>query len=366
MEEKAVEIKNEPDEISLKELSVKFGEWYRYILSKWITILAFGILGGVLGYTYAWYKKPVYVATTTFVLDDSDKGGGGLSAYAGLASMAGFDLGGGGGGIFQGDNILVLYKSRKMIKKTLLTEVEFNGKKETLLEKYIDFKKLREAWAKNEKLKDIQFKTAPDPKSQKVGFNRLQDSVLGKIIEDVSNNLLNVSKPDRKLSIIRAEVTSTNEDFSKKFNEQIVKNVNDFYIETKTKKSLDNIRILQQKTDSVRSAMNGAIYSAVSVADATPNLNVTRQVQRMVPVQKSQISIETNKAMLGELVKNLELSKISLRKEVPLIQVIDEPVFPLEKQSFGKLKGIIFGGIIFGFISLIAIIIKKIIKEISL
>ena len=365
MEEKAVEIKNETDEISLKELSVKVGEWYRYILSKWMTILAFGILGGILGYTYAWYKKPVYIATTTFVLDDEDKGGG-LSQYAGLASIAGFDLGGSGGGIFQGDNILVLYKSRKMIEKTLLTEVEFNGKKQTLLEKYIEFKKLRESWAKNEKLKNIQFKTTLGPESKKNGFNRLQDSILGKIVEDISGNLLNVSKPDKKLSIIRAEVTTTNEDFSKEFNEQIVKNVNDFYIETKTKKSLESIKILQQKTDSVRSAMNGAIYSAVSIADATPNLNITRQVQRVAPVQRSQISIETNKAMLAELVKNLELSKISLRKEAPLIQVIDEPVFPLEKQSFGKLKGIIFGGIIFGFLSLITIIIKKIIKEISL
>jgi len=365
MEEKAVERKNETDEISLKELLRKFGEWYRYVLSKWRTILVFGILGGILGFTYAWFKKPVYVATTTFVLEELDNGGG-LSQYAGLASIAGLDLGGGGSGIFQGDNILVLYKSRKMIEKTLLTQVEFDGKKQSLLDKYIDFKELRKGWAENEKLKNIQFNTAPGPKSQKISYTRLQDSVLGKVVEDISNNLLNVSKPDKKLSIIRAEVTSTNEDFSKKFNEQIVKNVNDFYVETKTKKSLENIKILQQKTDSVRSSMNGAIYSAASIADATPNLNITRQVQRIAPIQRSQISVETNKAMLGELIKNLELSKISLRKDAPLIQVIDEPVFPLEKQNFGKLKGIILGGIIFGFLSLVTISIKKIIKEISL
>src|SRR5690606_823126 len=95
-------------------------------------------------------------------------------------------------------------------------------------------------------------------------------------------------KPDKKLSIIKVEVTSPDEVFSKAFNENLVRRVNDFYIQTKTKRSTDNIATLQHKVDSVQAVMTDAIYSAAKVSDATPNLNPTRQVQRLGPAQKAQ------------------------------------------------------------------------------
>ncbi|NRF39139.1 Wzz/FepE/Etk N-terminal domain-containing protein [Pedobacter foliorum] len=351
------------DEISLKELLLKIGEWRQYLLSKWAIILAFGVLGSLLGFTYAYFQKPVYTATTTFVLEDggSSNTAGALGSLGGLASIAGIDIGG-SGGIFQGDNIIQLYKSRSMIEKTLLTEVEYNGKHKLLVDLYIDFNKLRDEWAKKAALKNIQFHAQLTTSGYVLNFTRLQDSILGIIVKDINKNYLNVAKPDKKLSVISAEVKAQNEFFAKAFNEQIVKNVNDFYVQTKTKKSIQNVQILQQKTDSVRKVMNGEIYSAAAVADATPNLNPTRQAQRIAPVQRSQFSVEANKAMLSALIQNLEMSKIALRKETPLIQVIDEPILPLDKQGFGKLKGIIIGGLCFGFLVVGMLIIRRIVK----
>ena len=280
------------DEVSLKEIILKLREWYLHLLSKWVIILIAGLLGGLLGLLYANSKKPIYTAACTFVLEEGGASGG-MSQYAGIASMVGIDLGGGGGGIFQGDNIIELYKSRTMIEKTLLSEVEINGKKQLLIDRYIEFNKLRKAWDKQAGLRDIQFK----PQAGQL-FTRTQDSVTSVIVADINKNYLNVAKPDKKLSIIKVEVKAKDETFAKYFNDEIVKNVNDFYVQTKTKKSLDNVAILQQKTDSVRAVMNGAVYTAVAVSDATPNLNPTRQVQRVVPMQRAQISVETNKAIL--------------------------------------------------------------------
>jgi uncharacterized protein involved in exopolysaccharide biosynthesis len=346
------------DEISLKDLILKLKGWYHYLLSKWIVILIAGIIGGILGFTYAYLKNPVYTAACTFVLEEGGASGG-MGQYAGIASMVGIDIGGGGGGIFQGDNIIELYKSRTMIEKTLLSEVEIDAKRQLLIDRYIEFNKLRKAWDKQAGLKEIQFNL-----QAKQLFTRTQDSIISSIVADINKNYLNVAKPDKKLSIIKVEVKAKDEPFAKYFNDEIVKNVNDFYVQTKTKKSLDNVKILQQKTDSVRAVMNGAVYTAVAVSDATPNLNPTHQVQRVVPMQRAQISVETNKTILAELVKNLELSKMSLRQETPLIQVIDEPVFPLNREQFGKAKGIILGGLIAGFLAVTALLIRKIIKGI--
>lgn len=351
------------DEISLKELILKIREWWRYLWSKKWTIIIAGIIGGALGLAYSFSKKPVYTATTTFVLESGEKSGGGIAAYAGIASMMGIDLGG-GGGIFQGDNILELYKSRTMIEKTLFSPVDGVGK-QPLIERYIEINKMRRGWEKKPELKKLHFTIADlNQKVVDAKTQRLRDSVIGKIVEGIAKGSLSLTKPDKKLSIIKVDVKSVDEIFAKRFNEELVKNVNDFYVETKTKKSLSNVAILQRKTDSVRAVMNGEIYSAAVVADATPNLNPTRQVQRAAPVQRAQFSAETNKAVLGEMVKNLEMSKMALLKETPLVQVVDEPVYPLYKERLGKAKGIVIGGVIFGFLTVFILLLRAVIKNI--
>jgi hypothetical protein len=347
-------MENTQDEITLKELLLKVQDWWKQMWAKKWTFVIIGLIGGLAGLGLAFLKKPSYNATTTFVLESGDKGGGGLGAYASLAAMAGIDLAGGGGGIFQGDNILELYKSRQMIEKTLLTPV--NGKSgELLIDRYIAAYKLRKAWNKKPRTAKLNFShiDLSDRNSTKYDSTRiLRDSMLGVFVKNINENILAVSKPDKKLSIIKVEVKFGDELFAKRFNEELVQNVNNFYVSTKLKKSKENVEILQRKTDSVRTVMRGEIYHAVSISDNTPNLNPTRQIQRAAPVQQAQFSAETNKAVLGELVKNLEMAKISLQKETPLVQVIDSPILPLKKDKLGKAMGIIIGGFLFGFLAL--------------
>lgn len=355
-------INTDSDGISLKELVFEIGKWWRYLLSKWLIILVFGLLGGILGFVYAYFKKTVYIATTTFVLED-EKGSGGLGNLAGLASMAGVDVSN-GGGIFQGENILELYRSRKMLLQTLLTEIEVNGHKQSLAERYIQINELRKQWAEKPELLELKFKGDSLLEGNTyLKPNRTRDSILTNIMNDIAKEYLNVGKLDKKLSIIKVDVRATDELFAKSFNEAIVKNVNDFYLQTKTKKSLQNVKLMQHKTDSVRTVMNGAIYNAVAVVDATPNLNPTRQIQRLAPAQKAQFSAETNKAILSSLVQNLETSKLALMKETPLLEIVDEPVYPLKKDRFGKAKGIILGGLLFGFLILVFLIFKRVLTS---
>lgn len=346
------------DEISLKELFSKLGEWYRYLLSKWKLIIGFGILGGLIGLAYAYKSKPIYTATTTFVLEAGDKSSG-LAGLGGLASMAGIDLGGGGGGLFQGDNLLEFYKSRKMIQQSLLTPMQSDSS-QWLIDRYIQINELQQAWDTKPTLKGLNFKKPAANLSQQ----RLQDSILSTMVKDITENYLAVNKPDKKLSIVKVEVKAKDETFAKEFNTIIVNKVNSFYKQNKTEKLLINVAILQHKTDSVRRVMNGAIYNAAAVADATPNLNPTRQVQRIAPVQRSQFSAETNKAILATLVQNLEMSKMTLLKETPLIQVIDEPVYPLSKGKVGKLKSLILGGILGGFLMALVLVVRKLFQEV--
>ncbi|WP_316796858.1 lipopolysaccharide biosynthesis protein [Pedobacter agri] len=340
-------------EITLKELAVKLTEWLSYLKSKWL-IIVFGCAVGVgLGYFYASYKKPKYVAVSTFALEDAS-GGSGLGQMAGLASMVGIDIGAGGtGGVFQGDNLIELYKSRTMVQKALLTEMDFQGKKQLILERYLDFNNLKQKWSSELALNRVDFQSGKD-----LHLTRTQDSIIGEVVKAIGINNLVVTKPDKKLSILKVQVTSKDELFSKAFNDQIVKNVNEFYVSTKTKKSMQNIAVLQHQTDSVKRELNRALSGMASLTDANPNANPARQILK-VPSQKKQVDAQANTAILTELVKNLEMSKLSQQKEMPLIQMIDAPVFPLNKISTTKIQGMVAGFFIACFLMSVFLLVRR-------
>lgn len=345
-----------PEEISLKELILKLRSAFIYLKSKSGIIILFGVLGGTLGVLYSIYKKPIYTATSTFVLEDNKAGG--LGQYAGLASLAGIDISGGGAsGIFQGDNILELYKSRVMIEKTLLSKVNINGKVELLIERYIDFNKLRNTWKKKDHIDSINFYGNPEK------FNRKQDSIITNIVELFNKKILNVEKLDKKLSVIKVDVASEDELFSKEFNIKLVETVNNFYAQTKTKKSYQNVQILQKQADSVKRILNYSIGGVASAIDAAPNANPNQLILR-VPSQRKQVDVQASTAIYSEIVKNLEVSRMSLLQETPLIQLIDEPVLPLPVNKLGKLKGIVFGSVLAGILVVFVLILKKLSKSI--
>ncbi len=363
MTENNTQLTNDTDEISLKELIVKIKEWVAYLKTKWKLIMAISAIGGVIGFVYASFQKPTYKAVMTFVLDDA-QGGGGMSGAMGLASTFGIDLGGGGGGgLFTSSNILELMKSRLVIEKTLLNSVPFNnnGKIEniSLAEYYIRINELREAWSKKPGFKDIQFA----PSSDRSHFSLQQDSILQTISGSIVKNNLTIAQKDKKVSIISIEVKTENQNFSKLFCEQLAKETSDFYIETKSKKARINVDILQKQSDSIRGELNGAIVGVASANDNVYNLNPSLNVKR-TPGTRKQVDVQANTAILTQIVAQLELAKVNLRKETPLIQVIDQPILPLEKDKVSRLKSLILGGFLAGFLTVLYLIFWQLYKKI--
>lgn len=347
------------DEISLKELITKVKESYVYLLSKWKIIVLAGIIGATLGVVYSITKKPIYTATLSFALEDEKSGGGGLGSALGLASSLGLDLGGGGGSVFTGANLTELFKSRAMVEQTLLSPVVKDEKMISLAEMYIQNQGWREKWNTTPKFKTIQF--LPDAKRKY--FTRAHDSILGVIYDNLSKTGLAVAQKDKKIAIITIDVNSTNELFSKYFAEALVKEVSDFYVATKSKKARLNMDILERQTDSIRRELNGAITGVAVANDNTFMLNPALNVRR-APSARRQVDVQANTAILTELVKQTELAKVTLRKETPLIQVIDRPILPLSKEKFGKAKGLLLGGILASFFVMLALILRRIIKNI--
>ena len=348
------------EEISLKEVIIKIKDGFIFLRFKWKMILLFGIIGGSIGLSIAIFEKPTYKASLTFAMED-DKGGiqSGASSFA---STLGIDLGGaGGGGAFAVNNLAELMKSRLIVEKVLLEPINLNGKIISLAEYFIQINHLRKYWEKDLPLKGIQFL----PNTDRSNFTLQQDSILKQIHQSLINDKkLSIMQKDKKGTILSIEVTSGNELFSKIFCENLAKETSDFYIETKSKKAAINVNVLQRQCDSVRNELYGAITGVANETDNVYNLNPAFNIKGTSRIKK-QIDVQSNTGIYTNLVVQLELAKITLRKETPLIQLIDRPILPLQKEKFGKLKSIALGGFLAVFLYILYFIFGSLYRKMT-
>jgi hypothetical protein len=329
------------DEISLKELIVKIKEWLIFFKTKWRVIFFISFLGACIGLAIAYNDKPQYKALLTFAMEEER--GGGQSGAASIASSFGIDLGGGaGGGAFAASNLSELMRSRLIVEKVLLDTIIINGQATSLAEFYIKINDLRKVWQKSPILKSVNF----FPIFDRSNLTFQQDSILMQIHSSlIGKEKLSIMQKDKKVTILTIEVNSENELFSKLFCEKLAEATSLFYIETKSKKAKINVDILQSQLDSVKKALNVAINGVAYEVDNNYNLNPAFNIKG-TSSKKKQIDVQANTALLTNLAVQLELSKITLRKETPLIQLIDSPILPLQKIKISKPKSLILGGLI--------------------
>ena len=326
------------NQFTIKEVIQNFSSWISYFISKWKILVLAGLLGIALGALVSIFKKPVFIATTSFVLEDGEAGG--MGSMSGLASLVGVNLGsmGGTSGLFQGDNIMELYRSERMLNEALLSPFDEN---QLLIDRFIQFEKIDKKWASKVDIGSMDFSISRE------SFTVSQDSVVKEVAQLVRENQLSVAKPDRKLTIIQVSISSKDEAYAKVFNERLVENVNEFYRETKTKKTSENLAILQSQADSVRKILNESIGAFASATDRVPNANPLLS-SATIETKKRQIDVQATGAVYEEVVKNLEIAKVNHRNNSPLIQIIDSPRLPLERSEIRPVKGMVYGCFILG------------------
>jgi len=342
------------DELSLKEIIVIIKDWWNYLLSKWVIILICGLVGGGIGVVYSLVEKPKYTAILSFSLIESDAS---LSGLVSLASNFGF--GGplaGGGGPFSGNNLLEIIKSRYAVEYTLLTKVNIFGKEQTLADAYIEVHNLNNKWKKN-KLKVSLHNLCFPVTLERKDFSREQDSVLYDFYKEItSSNNLFIARKDKEMSLVDIKYTSINEVFAKTFIEKLMDVTYNFYTKTRTAQIRSNIEMMQHKADSVKKLYEVALYQGATYSKS--NINPALQIAA-VPGMKQETNARIYGTVYAEILKNLETLKLDLARVTPLVQIIDVPRYPLQIKRTGKIKGLIIGGGLGGFLTVLFLLSKK-------
>jgi len=344
------------DGLYLKDLISKIHELTQYLLSKWLTILIIGVVGVLGGLVFSLFKKKTYIAELTFVMEDSKSSA--LGAYSGLASQFGIDLmGNSASGVFSGDNVITFLKSRLIVQRSLLTEVTVRTKTMSLANLFMEANEYRDKWKGRPELSNISF---PYGKGRG-NFTLLQDSILNVLSDEIISKALNISKPDKKIGFILVKCNSRDEIFSKVFTETLVNEAIRFYTVTKNKKNIVSIDRLQAEADSIEFLLNKKTYSAAIAQDV--NVNPAKRISSVSSelISRDKLILQT---MYGEVIKNLEISKIAMAQETPIIQIVDTPILPLPVEKTRKIVAMAIGGIIAGFMAVLYLIGRRVYNQI--
>jgi hypothetical protein len=336
------------DEISLKELIEKGKALLTYLMGYKRMLVALGLLGGVLGIGYAHFINEVeYESTLTFAIEEKVVGG----SLMGLASQFGVDLGGGGGGgIFTSDNLLLLFKSNRIIQGALLRPLP-EVKEGNLYNHYLAIHYEKALKKKKIRLLPLYL--------EREKFSRAQDSLLREVSLEFIENGLTIAKKDKKASFIDITVKDQSEFFAYWMNRYLVEEAIHLYLDLKVGKMKRSVTILQNRVDSVQRILDGTMRSAASGIDQSMGLvsNVPR-----VGAAKKQMEVQMLGTLFGELTKNLELTKFTLDREEPTIQIVDAPTLPLEKFGKGRVKFGVIGGFLLTFFTLGWLFLKRFVE----
>ena len=337
---------NYNDEITVKQLFVILIDYKNYLLSKYKKISIFVLFSLMISYILLNDKDDNYTATMTFVVEANSNSSFGGGAIAGLLGQTGFNLGQftGASNTYSQENVLELIKSRSVIIASLMNTHIIDNKKTLLIDHYT-------------LINDFQPRLVIANEKNTFKIDSLSNIIWKHIINE-DKIKIEVSKFS---NIISLSYTSLNQIFAKAFVDELINETTNQYIKHNTNQTVSTLDFLEERADSVFNELEIAEEQYAAIKDV--NERIIKASGRLNELQLLR-KVEVLNTMYVELVKNLELSKLTMLKNTPLIYIIDRPILPLQKDN-KKVLYIIFITIFSFFLSVFYFILVKFIRDIT-
>jgi uncharacterized protein involved in exopolysaccharide biosynthesis len=310
---------------------LQFGSALRQRIRLFYLLVGVSLL---LTATYYFIQKPSYEAKVSFILEE--KSSSLSSGLSGIASSFGIDISSlsGGGTLFSGDNILDILQSRRILTEVLLSRVDSSKglTGATLADLYL----AQGIINLPSNYDTLAFVNVLPGKVH----TPMQDSVLGLMIDRLTQKEIVAERQNKKGSVIAFTVTTPNQQFSKLFAERVVAQTQQLYVNVKTGYMALNVAKLEAKADSILRRANDKSFQSANLQVLNAN-EAFRQAT--VPAELSQRDRLLNNTLYAEVVKNLEMARLTLASQTPVMQLLDTPVYPLVDKRKSLFKLLVMG-----------------------
>jgi hypothetical protein len=348
----------EEDEITLKELILKIGEYGREIRRKWWLVGLITLLPLAYMIYKAYTDKTNYTAKLTFMLNAET--GGGLGMVAGLLGS----LGGGGSGKGDSnfDKIMELSRSRKIAQEALFAKGIVDNKEDFYANHLIRVLEIHKKWKKDTTGLDGFLFQSGDYKN----FNRLQNRAFLYLEgamhgnKDAGLDGAFSASFSKQTEIAAFQLKTPSEDLSIQLLNTIYKELSEFYIMKTVEKQSISFKLMQAKRDSLKRLLDGKETSLANFVDNNHGLMLER-------VKAPQRVMEREKTIANfayaEVVKNAETADFILKNKTPFVQLINAPLAPIKPEKPSKLKNGLIGLALGLFLGSIFVIFRKIFRD---
>lgn len=322
--------------------------YLKELFKKWWVFLLFFLLFGGLALWYLSIRVTTYSGKLTLMTNEEKS-----SNYSPLLQIMGqFGMSGNAEAV-NAEKIIELLYSRLIIVKTLNKLGTIEDKDDLLMNHYAQAFNINKWYHEKPELKNVTF-TPKDYSAYNWSENRISQDIYQEIVDH------HLKAGTSENGIIEINFTSMSEEFSKAFLDNLFETLSEFYITKTNQRQRETFDIVQHYYDSLQVELRQAEFELASLKDK--NILKTKS-KGMLEELRAFRKVETLNVAYTEALKNLEMSKFNLINQTPILQLIDQPVYPL-KENKPKIMLISFVVLLFTFFfASLFIISNKIIKD---
>jgi len=330
---------NQEEEISFSELIAIIRGLINVILSyKWV-ILSNILIFGVLAALFAYSTKPIYVGKTTFMLDQNESNK--MSSFMNMAGS--FGLSSNSKSSLTPEKYVGILTSNNILRKTLLSSYENRKVIEHLIEDVTVDNKLNVSRKYN--FNDIRFH---------------EDSIINEMII-VLKEMIGSDISDE--GIVEININSIDEIFAFNVPTILRSEINLFFQTNNIKKEKFVFDQLSSRVDSILNEL--AIVEISYAKEKDANLTALRASAKINELRLFR-HLEILNLMYKEVLQKMEMARFNLLNKTAMIQVIDEPALPIEKQFKSWKYYFVYGAFLGTILSVIFVLLYDKIKQIEI
>lgn len=352
------------EQINTKDLLKKIIGVLKLIGNEWRLLLisiALGTLFSIL-LDVKELKDTDYTGEIQFNLE---AGGGQQMGLGGLGGLAGaFGIGGGGASsndLFSGGNFGLLISSKTLYEKALMKEVMIGGKKTLFINFYKDSSDIaKKEWGGDflhePNFKAIKYRFTPKPPSE---FSKDENIMLTTIYDKLVAQTA-LQPLDKMGSIMVLSATTNSEYLTKVWLETLLKTLEEFYVEVRTRKTREiyeiqmvRLRELEGKLSSTDRQLANTQFQNQNAVDPTAPM-------RTMQLNRSNNYVSTQYYQQLAAVEQLKMQLINI---TPLFTVLQPVRLPLLQRTYTVGGNTQTGAFVGFFLCLVFIIMRKSYQE---